>query len=373
MKHPETLFPAKLLLFGEYSILLGSEALSMPFFSFSAALRFGKSTTRESFGFAQDSLMTSVKVPPLNYDLKPDSVKAGLAGLAATSNEQLRKFYFHFIENRSIFAEIIDLEFFNHELDRGLFLESNIPQRYGMGSSGALCAALYDRYRLDVTFQKNRHIRSEIMDQSPVGENLTWQEQTLINDPEKLVVLQSVFISMESFFHGRSSGFDPMVSFLKTPLLFRSDGNISQVDLQALADVENNVKILLIDSCSHGATAPLVNDFLVKFLPGGYISAGGENFRRLTNKCISSLFDVNPESIYSAISQLSHFQLTELSHLVPSHLQSAWSEGLQTGLFSLKLCGSGGGGFLLCFTHNEAMTLSYFNKLNIPVIPVQLS
>jgi mevalonate kinase len=298
--------------------------------------------------------------------------KADLSGLTASSNEQLRKCYFHFIENRTVFAKFLDLELFNHELDRGLYLESNIPQRYGMGSSGALCAALYDRYRLDVAFQKNNHIRSEIMDQSHTGENLTLQEQTLINDPDKLAVLRSVFISMESLFHGRSSGFDPLVSFLKTPLLVRRDGFVSPVDLQASPVAANNVKILLIDSCCRGATGPLVNEFLVKYAPGGNTTDMGEIFRRLTNGCISSMFDVNPEPFFDAISQLSCFQVTELSYLIPSHLLGAWSEGLLTGLFSLKLCGSGGGGFLLCFTRHEALTLNYFNDLKIPVIPVQL-
>jgi len=45
---------------------------------------------------------------------------------------------------------------------------------------------------------------------------------------------------------------------------------------------------------------------------------------------------------------------------------------LQTGLFNLKLCGSGGGGFLLGFTSKYYQTREYFNERGIPFLKVEI-
>ena len=66
-----------------------------------------------------------------------------------------------------------------------MYFDSSIPQGYGIGSSGALVASIYDQYALD---------------KITVLENLT---------KEKLQHLKTVFAAMESFFHGKSSGLRP--------------------------------------------------------------------------------------------------------------------------------------------------------------------
>ena len=59
-----------------------------------------------------------------------------------------------------------------------MYFDSSIPQGYGVGSSGALVAAIYDQYALN---------------KITVLENLT---------KDKLVQLKTVFAAMESFFTG---------------------------------------------------------------------------------------------------------------------------------------------------------------------------
>ena len=56
-----------------------------------------------------------------------------------------------------------------------MYFDSSIPQGYGVGSSGALVAAIYDKYAHD---------------KITVLENLT---------REKLLQLKSIFAQMESF------------------------------------------------------------------------------------------------------------------------------------------------------------------------------
>ena len=83
-----------------------------------------------------------------------------------------------------------------------MYFDSSIPQGYGVGSSGALVAAIYDKYATD---------------KITVLENLT---------REKLLKLKIIFSKMESFFHGKSSGLDPLNSYLSLPILINSKDNI---------------------------------------------------------------------------------------------------------------------------------------------------
>ena len=92
----------------------------------------------------------------------------------------------------------LDWEALHADLDLRLYFDSSIPQGYGVGSSGALVAAFYDRYAVDKI--------------SPQADLI----------PEKLSRLKSIFAAMESYFHGKSSGLDPLNSYLSLPLLIHS-------------------------------------------------------------------------------------------------------------------------------------------------------
>ena len=400
MNSADDRFPAKLLLFGEYSLLLGSPALSMPFNRFHAALKFPDRETTEKLQPLHDETGVSPQLPGPSVYPSP----------TVDSNLQLRKLQSYFLENHHIFNLLLDLERFGADLGKGLYLESDIPQQYGMGSSGALCAAVYDKYRLDL---KEPLQPGDIPGPAPVSTHAH----------ANLSSLRTTFGLMESFFHGKSSGFDPLVSFLKTPLLLGIDGTVAPADLPgfdppvsvmktpllpgidgtvAPADLpgfdppksflkaallpggdgavaatvlprpssSRNSAVFLVDSVMQGRTGPLVNDFLERFGPGAKYSDKGERFRSLAGSCISDWRSGGIDASWNAIGRLSLFQLTELRHLVPPHLQPAWLEGLQTGMFSLKLCGSGGGGFLLGFTRNAASATRYFADREIPVLPV---
>ena len=94
------------------------------------------------------------------------------------------------------------LDDLKRDIDQNLHFDSSIPQGYGVGSSGALVAAIYDHYADD---------------KITVLENLT---------REKLLRLKSIFSKMESFFHGKSSGLDPLNSYLSLPILINSKDNL---------------------------------------------------------------------------------------------------------------------------------------------------
>ena len=154
MKGP--LFYAKILLFGEYGIIKDSKGLAIPYNSYKGALK---------------------------------SV-SNLTGEAKKSNENLSRLS-EYLKNLHTDLVSFDLVTFKADLDSGMYFDSSIPQGYGVGSSGALVASIYDQYAND---------------KITILENLT---------RDKLLKLKEIFSLMESFFHGKSSGLDPLNSYLK--------------------------------------------------------------------------------------------------------------------------------------------------------------
>jgi mevalonate kinase len=79
------------------------------------------------------------------------------------------------------------------------------------------------------------------------------------------------------------------------------------------------------------------------------------------------------KSFFLALEKVSAFQLKYFTKMIPCNFTKSWIWGLESGCFNLKLCGSGGGGFLLGFTNNYLETKNYFKDLNHEVIPVYKS
>lgn len=310
-------FYSKILLFGEYSVLLGSMALSIPYSHFQGELSF----------------IHEDKYTDLDF--------------AVTSNKLLRELVQYLKENASLVA-VLDVDLLEKELMQSLYFESSIPQSYGIGSSGALCAALYGRYA------KERIPANGTISQIQIKE------------------LRSIFASIESFFHGKSSGIDPLSCYMKFPLLIRKDGDIDLVGIpRNRSDMDSG--IFLLDSGTSGKTGPLVSKFLSKFSPKGKISEIGEELIHLNDKCIQNLVNGDYSAFWLKVKELSRFQLTNLADMIPSNLVSVWAEGLESDSFYLKLCGSGGGGFLTGFAPNFQSVSNYLSANRFTHFPVYLS
>jgi mevalonate kinase len=168
MKGP--LFYSKILLFGEYGIIKDSKGLSIPYNFYNGALKVDENPTQE----------------------------------AIKSNASLRRFvtYLENLQQEQPELVTFNIEILKADVERGMYFDSSIPQGYGVGSSGALVAAIYDKY---------------VNNKITVLENLT---------RDKLLQLKAIFSQMESFFHGKSSGLDPLNSYLSIPILINSKDNI---------------------------------------------------------------------------------------------------------------------------------------------------
>jgi len=305
------LYFAKILLFGEYGIIEDSKGLAIPYNHYSGGLK--------------------------KSDLKTEREKR--------SNENLRKFYRYLKQLADQGNELIDLDFetFQKDLDEGLYFESNIPESYGVGSSGAIVAAIYERYA-------NNKIS--------VLENLT---------SDKLLHLKKTFAAMEDFFHGKSSGLDPLNSYLSVPILIHSKDQVEATGIPQ-KNPEGKGAIFLIDTGQTGETGPMVQIFMEKLKNEGFRKALKEEFIHYTNQCVHDFMKGNFTDLLQNVKKLSGTVYQHFQPMIPVQVKEAWKKGMETGTYSLKLCGSGGGGYILGFTDDFEKTKQELKDFKLEVI-----
>lgn len=289
MKGP--LFYAKILLFGEYGIIKDSKGLAIPYNSFRGSLIISEDASEQSL----------------------------------QSNKKLRAFY-EYLKDLNDPQVSLRLDELKRDIDRNMHFESSIPQGYGVGSSGALVAAIYDKYAND---------------KITVLENLT---------REKLLKLKSIFSKMESFFHGRSSGLDPLNSYLSLPILINSKDNLEPTGIPSQASGKGAV--FLLDSEMIGETQPMVNIFMNKMKNEGFRKMIDQDFARYTDSCIDDFLKGDVKSLFGNVKKLSKVVLKHFKPMIPKSFHQLWQQGIESNDYYLKLCGSGGGGYILGFAED---------------------
>lgn len=309
MKGP--LFYSKILLFGEYGIIKDSKGLSIPYNFFKGALK-----TDEN--------------PP---------------EAAIKSNMYLKDFtnYLEGVSRKNPKLVSFDIDALKNDVEAGMYFDSSIPQGYGVGSSGALVAAIYDKYAHD---------------KITVLENLT---------REKLLKLKTIFGAMESFFHGKSSGLDPLNSYLSLPILINSQDNIESTSIPA-QNTEGKGAVFLLDSGSTGETAPMVQLFMEKMKQEGFRNMLKNQFIKHTDACVEDFVNGNVKSLFGNLKQLSHVVLDNFKPMIPAKFHQLWKQGIETNEYYLKLCGSGGGGYILGFTQDIDKAKNALKGYNLEVV-----
>lgn len=293
MKGP--LFYSKILLFGEYGIIKDSKGLSIPYNFFKGALKWDKNNSE----------------------------------MAQESNKSLKAYaaYLKALEIKEDGLVSFDIEALERDVAEGMYFDSSIPQGYGIGSSGALVAAIYDRYATD---------------KITVLENLT---------REKLLQLKTIFGKMESFFHGKSSGLDPLNSYLSLPILINSKDNIESTSIPS-QNTEGKGAVFLLDSGITGETAPMVQIFMENMKQEGFRNMIKDQFIKHTDACVEDFLNGNIKSLFGNLKQLSNVVFDNFKPMIPSKFHQLWQKGIETNDYYLKLCGSGGGGYILGFTQD---------------------
>lgn len=225
----------------------------------------------------------------------------------------------------------LDLEQMKEDIDAGLYFESSIPQGYGLGSSGAMVAAVFSRYAV-----------------SQMGGSLTLNEN-------QLLAIRKGFSIMESYFHGTSSGLDPLLCYLKTPVLIQGMEHIQKVDIQRKKNFLTDM-IFLLDTGVPEKTEGLVMLFRTMYDQPEFKLKVDDLYIPASNHCIDHLLKGNRPAFYNDLAMLSEFQLDHMKPMIPAGWAGIWRDGLEHGNYFLKLLGSGGGGYILGFTsHPKAV------------------
>lgn len=281
--HLDKKFYSKIILFGEYSVIQNSMALLIPYSLFEGRLTFRRDNTSvidpelKAFSLYLKQLLDSNQ---LNYQFDQSS--------------------------------------FEFDISQGLYFDSTIPQGYGVGSSGALVAAIFDRYL---------------------------QESKESFDIKRL---KNSFSQLESHFHGSSSGVDPLISYLNSPILIKNKNELGPVSIPKFSKGKGG--IFLLNTKRSRKTEPLVNLFLEKTRNESYFNLCEDVLRPITNHCIENFLNVDMDLLLKNFKLLSAFQHEHFSPMIPKLYRELWSEGLTSNAYSFKLCGAGGGGFLMGIT-----------------------
>lgn len=278
MKNFSKSYNAKLLLFGEYTVTLGGSAVAVPLPHFSGKWQIG------------------------NYS-KPYAEKLlDFAGYVAA------------MQNRG-FSEK-ELQAFEEMLLEGLQFKSDIPEGYGLGSSGALVAGFYDTFFTE-------------------KEDLTLSE------------LKALLGRMESFFHGKSSGIDPLVGYLNQTVFTRGE----EVTVSEIDPLRNPyLSYFLIDTGIQRSTSHWVNIFRERMANDPSFHEAMRRLEKINESIIDALRKNNSKELHVNFRQISEIQYGAFFDFIPEEFREVWKKGIDTDQYLLKLCGAGGGGMLLGLT-----------------------
>ena len=299
-------FPAKILLFGEYGILLDSMGLALPYPHFSGRFNF---------------FVKSGKSPE---------------GKESASNGELLKLL-DYLKSEDSGITFLDLYRFEADLNRGLYFDSTIPPGSGLGSSGALSAAIYDRYSMDRSRDDYQRIRT-------------------------------CLAAIESSFHGLSSGIDPVISLINKPILINKlPPAITEVDLSPFL---KSYTLFLIHTHVPGNTKDLVANFLQRYGASDFKYIIDNEYLPLINHTIETTLSSDFRSFDAAIAKYSQFHLSYFTHLIPVGMRKYFEHGIASAEFHLKICGSGGGGFILGFARDRIKAETYLNENHLDYLIV---
>jgi len=288
---------SKILLFGEYGIINNSNALAIPYEEYSGEIMFRDNDS--------------------------------------SSNITIKKLYEYMIQKK--LDSLFDIFSFQKNLKEGMIFKSNIPVNYGLGSSGALVAALYDSYSLN----KNK------IDLSDTIKELS---------------------SIESFFHGKSSGLDPLTSYLNSPILVNANKSLKKIDKKLIISSHENKGFFLIDTHISSKTQPLVDFFLNKLNDAIYKKSFENNFIKSTNNCIDFFLKNDSTNLFSEMKSLSASTLNLFNRMIPESFKNLWLSCLDSKDIALKLCGSGGGGYIIGYSIDLKKTKKELVNYNLKSI-----
>ena len=75
-------------------------------------------------------------------------------------------------------------------------------------------------------------------------------------------------------------------------------------------------------------------------------------FIKHTDSCVENFLQGDMKALFKNTKELSKVVLSNFKPMIPEQFHQIWQNGIETNDYYLKLCGSGGGGYILGFTQD---------------------
>jgi len=285
------------------------------------------------------SIPDNYKKGKLNFENDADE------NTSTQANGHLKTYAAHLrkeMESGELQAQI-DVDRLDADIAKGMHFNSDIPQGFGVGSSGALVAAIYNQYAINKITPADNSARKEVLE------------------------LKGALAQMESYFHGKSSGMDPLICYLNIPNLIKSKSDLHTAGHPSY-NAEGKGAIFVLNTGNPGETQPLVNWFLERLKQDGFRNMMKEQFVKYNDECIKSFLKGDYKPLFSSLKKLSKLALDNFTPMIPDLFHKLWEQGIETNAYYLKLCGSGGGGFILGFTPDLNKAKKYLKEYELEII-----
>jgi mevalonate kinase len=118
--------------------------------------------------------------------------------------------------------------------------------------------------------------------------------------------------------------------------------------------LKNTQVVLHLDTGRERRTGPLVQWFLEQRERPEFATMVEDRLLPVHNAVLRAWREADAAAFWPALARISAIQLAELAPMIPQNLQGLWKETLAEEKIFLKLCGAGGGGFVLGFARRRA-------------------
>ena len=91
-------------------------------------------------------------------------------------------------------------------------------------------------------------------------------------------------------------------------------------------------------------------------------------FIKHTNLCVESFLNGDVKNLFDNTKKLSKIVLDNFKPMIPDEFHDLWKKGIDSGSYFLKLCGSGGGGYILGFAPDINQAKNDLKDYNLEVV-----
>ena len=124
----------------------------------------------------------------------------------------------------------------------------------------------------------------------------------------------------------------------------------------------------MLDSGESSETAPMVDIFFKSMKNKNFNKIIREDFIKTTDSCVDNFLAGDFKSLFLDIKKLSQVVFDNFKPMIPLNFHKIWKTGIESNDYFLKLCGSGGGGYILGFSEDFEKAKSALKDYKLEVV-----